>query len=239
MSHQGLKASDVFSGRGQSEASKLFYNESADLFANIIRKNFQPSQYSLADLGGHKGEFLKELLAKLPEYQFESIIIDQESGLIPELKAEKVVGNIKNTSLPDKSIDLVILRYVLAWDTLEDQKLILAEIARICKGVTIIQHQGADSSNPEPLQKALANLFSGEIPDLKREEGFFTESKQIENWLNELGVNYEKIQERTIEPVSDLFIDKFGLVGDEINLVKNIFKDCDYTNQSTFVLKFN
>lgn len=238
MSHQGLKASEVFSGKGQSGASKLFYNESADLFAGVIRKNFQPGQYSLADLGGHKGEFLNELLTKLPEYKFKSIIIDQESGLIPELKADKIVGNIKNTALPDKSIDLVILRYVLAWDTLEDQKLILAEIARICKGITIIQHQGADSSNPEPLQKALARLFSGEIPDLKREEGFFTESKQIENWLNELGVNYEKIQERKIEPVSDLFIDKFGLIVSEQDWVKNVFSNCDYTNQSTFVLKF-
>ena len=131
------------------------------------------------------------------------------------------------------------MRYVLAWNSLEDQRNILKEIARICNGIAIIQHQGADSADPSPLQKASTQIFSGEIPVLKRSHGYFTESKQIEKWMDELGLSYEKIQEKKVETLSETFIEKFKLEENDSVLLKQTLSGCDYINQSTYVVKFN
>jgi SAM-dependent methyltransferase len=190
-------------------------------------------------MGGHKGEFLKELLDELPEYHFDPIIIDVVEGIDPDLKAKKIIGDIKSTNFPDKSFDLIIVRYVLAWNRMENQKPILKEISRLCRGICIIQHQGADSADPLPLQNASAKIFSGEvIPRMKRDEGFFTESRLIEQWMKELEINYSKIMERRIETLSETFIEKFGLDQSESELIIKTFANCDYINQSTFLLDF-
>ena len=237
MTRQGSNASPMFRGKGKSRAAELFYNESADFFADIIRNNIKPGTYSLADLGGHKGEFLAELLTKLPEYNFESTVIYREAGLESGV-GKKVVGDIRSTPFSDKSIDVVILRYVLAWNLLADQLLVLKEISRICRGICIIQHQGADSSDPKPLQEASAKIFGGIVPRLKRDNGYFTESKQVERWLEEIGVIYEKIQERKIETLSETFIEKFNLSVEEADIIKNALCGCDYIMQSTYILRF-
>jgi hypothetical protein len=116
MNDQGKNASKLFSGKSEIEPSKLLYSESADLFSNIIKNEFKPGKYNLADLGGHKGEFLFELLKKLPDYSINSIIIDTVEGLENDFKIEKRISDIVNTGLSDKSIDILIVRYVLAWN---------------------------------------------------------------------------------------------------------------------------
>ncbi len=237
---QGDKASQMFRGKGQSSAAQLFYAESADLFADAIKKNLKPGKYSLVDLGGHKGEFLGEVLAKLSEYDFDSLVIDVVDGVDAGLKAKKIKGDIRNTGLTDKSVDIVIMRYVLSWNLFEDQKSVLEEISRICRGICVIQHQGANNENPKLLQTASAKIFSGSIiPRLKRDKGFFTESGQVEKWLNELGIDYEKIQERTVETLSETFIEKFALTSEEARNLKETLSGCDYINQSAFVLNFS
>lgn len=239
MKYQGSNASEIFRGNGQSAASKLFYNESAKTFAKIIRDNLEVGNYTLLDMGGHKGEFLKEMLNEVSEYKFSSTVIDIVDGIDLNLNATKIVGDIGNTNFPDKSFDLIIIRYVLAWNRLENQKLILKEISRLCKGICIIQHQGADSDNPSSLQEASAKIFLGEvISRMKRDEGFFTESKTLESWMKELHINYAKISERKIETLSETFIEKFNLSQTESELLIKALDGCDYINQSTFLLDF-
>ena len=239
MKYQGNNASEIFRGNGKSSASKLFYNESAEIFAKVIRDNLTIGNYSFLDMGGHKGEFLKELLNEIPEYQFDSTIIDVVEGIDSNLKATKILGDIKNTNFPDKSFDLIIIRYVLAWNNLENQKLILKEISRLCRGICIIQHQGADSNDPISLQKASIKIFNGDIiPKMKRDEGFFTESKTLELWMGELKIKYVKIMERKIVTLSETFIEKFSLSQQESKLIVEALDSCDYINQSTFLLDF-
>lgn len=238
MSNQGINAEKIFRGIGQSNASKLFYNESASLFSQIIRNNLKTGKYTLVDLGGHKGELINQLLDLLPEYVFEASVIDEEDGIEGARQIQKIKTDIINNPLPDKSIDVAIMRYVLPWNAFEKQKPILHEISRICRGICIIQHQGADSANPIPLQQASLKLFSGIVPKLKRENGFFTESSQIEAWMNEFNIQFEKLQERRIETLSEMFIEKFNLAGDDAISVQEILKGCDYIMQTTWVLRF-
>lgn len=235
---QGKNAENIFHGQAKSSASQLFYAESAPLFSKIIRENLKPGRYSVVDLGGHKGEFLSELSKSLPEYDFDSTIVDKIEGLDPHVNTKKVVANIINSPLPDKSADIVILRYVLPWDSFENQKLILNEASHLCRNLCIIQHQGADSADPAPLQQAALKLFGGNPPRLKRENGFFTESSQIEKWMDELHMPYRKVQERKVQTLSDTFIEKFELNNQEANVVRGVLKGCDYIMQTTWVLDF-
>ncbi len=239
MNFQGTNAEKVFHGQAKSPASQMFYAESAPLFSRIIKENLKPGSYTLVDLGGHKGEFLSELSKSLPEYSFESVIVDKIDGLDSHVSAKKVVANIINSPLTDKSADIVILRYVLPWDSFENQKLILGEANRLCKKLCIIQHQGADSADPIPMQQAALKLFAGNPPRLKRENGFFTESKQIEKWMDELQMPYRKIQERKVETLSETFVEKFELTEEEANIVRGVLKGCDYIMQTTWVLNFS
>lgn len=238
MNFQGTNAEKIFHGQAKSLASQLFYAESVPLFSKIIRDNLEPGTYSLVDLGGHKGEFLSELSRDLSEYNFQSIIVDKIDGLDPHIVAKKIVANIINAPLPDKSADVVILRYVLPWDSFDNQKLILTEVKRLCKKICIIQHQGADSTDPVPMQQAALKIFEGNPPRLRRENGFFTESKQVEKWMSELQMPYKRIQERKIETLSETFVEKFELNDEEANAVRGVLRGCDYIMQTTWVIDF-
>lgn len=238
MNDQGINSIDVFHGKGKSTVTKEFYADSAPLFANLIRKNLNAGKYSLVDLGGHKGELLGDVLSLLPEYEFDSFVIDRVPGLEEKTKATKIVRDITNTGFSDKSIDIAIMRYVLPWDAYDRQKLILKEAQRITKDFIIIQHQGAPSDNPKPLQNALIKLFGGSVPTLKREYGFFTESSQVEKWMSELGLKYKKIEEKYLQKLSDLFIEKFKLNSKESEATRQILGGCDGITVTTWLIRF-
>lgn len=234
MNNQGKNASKLFSGKSEIEPSKLLYSESADLFSNIIKDEFEPGNYNLADLGGHKGEFLFELLKKLPNYNINSIIIDTVEGVENDFKIEKRISDIVNTGLSDKSIDILIVRYVLAWNTIEKQKEILKEIVRICRGICIIQHQGTDKSDSLLFQKNFGEL----IPKIKRNEGVFTNPLEIQNWIEELQIKYRTVQNRKIIGLSDIAIEKYGLDSIESEKIKELLLGRDYILQTTWLLDF-
>ena len=217
----------------------MFYGESADLFSSEIKRYLKPGNYFLADLGGHKGELLADILQKLPEYNFDSTIIDINEGIEEKLSAKKIIADITKIPFHDKSIDIVVVRYVLAWNSLEKQKEILKEISRITKGIAIIQHQGSSDENPQGLQNASDKLFDGEIPILKRVGYLFTEPSRIESWMQELGIRYERIQQRKIDGLSELFIEKFSLSDIEAQKTRDILAGNDYILQTTWVLKFD
>ncbi|MFA6601666.1 MAG: class I SAM-dependent methyltransferase [Candidatus Paceibacterota bacterium] len=237
INEQGANSIDVFHGRSQSYVIQAFYKDSVPLYAGLIRKNLKPGRYSVADFGGHKGELLSEFISALPEYQFEPIILDKVEGLETSLNFKKIVGDIIGNSLPNKSVDIVIMRYVLPWDAYENQKLILNEVKRVCKNLAIIQHQGAPSDNPKPLQEATKVLWGGTIPTLKRDHGFFTESSQVEKWMVELGMNFEKVEEKYIETLSEMFIEKFKLNESEADQTKKILNGCDGITITTWVVR--
>lgn len=239
MNDQGVNSTLSFRGVGKANAVKLIYGDSASLFSHTIHKNLLPGKYTLVDLGGHKGEFLSDVLTLLPEYDFNAVIVDKVQGINLNVKAQKIVSDIIHNQLATKSIDVVLMRYVLPWDLYANQKLILEEIQRICRGFAIIQHQGARSDDPKPLQEAALELFSGAVPTLKRDNGFFTESRQIEEWMTEIGIKFEKIEQKYITTLSELFIEKYNLNETEAKTTRDILSDCDGIEITTWILRFN
>src|SRR3989338_6062625 len=174
-SEQGKKAPTLFKGDGNSNTSKIIYGESADLFSQLIRKEFKPSKLSLIDFGTSGGEFLDSLLKKLPEYRFSTIGIDRERKALDKnsIVDTRMNSDLVKISLKDNCGDIVIMRYVLQWDSIKKQKIILSELNRVMNKFAIIQHAGADSKNAEKWRKTNDNLFKGKISALNRFEQFF------------------------------------------------------------------
>ncbi len=236
---QGILAEKLFHGFSGNQTIKLVYGESSELFAKIIQKEFIKGIYSLLDIGSHKGEFLQDLLENLGEYNFDTTAVEiNDFDLSQNIAKNKVLSDVKKIPLDDKNFDITVSRYVLAWNSLENQKKIISEIKRLTKGVAIIQHQGADKDNPEELQKSSSELFSGIVKPLRREEFYFSTESEIENILKEEDVKYEIIQSRKVEGLAELLIEKYSLSDDEAEKTKEILKNSNYIVQSTFVLDF-
>lgn len=236
---QGIFAEKLFHGLSGNKTIKLVYGESADLFSKIITNTFKRGQYSLLDLGSHRGEFLDDVIKKLPEFTFSTTAIDiNEEDIKINSAQNKITGAITNLPFDDKSFDITLARYCLAWNNVDDQIKILNEIKRVTKDIAIIQHQGADKNNPVPLQKASKALFSGSVDLLKRDDFYFSTTNEIKQWLDNTGIKYEVVQERKVEGLSGLLIEKYSLDESNKKITKDILQDCDYILQSTFVLDF-
>ena len=110
------------------------YKESASLFSSLIRDYLPHGNYEMADLGSHRGGFLKDLTELLPEYKFHTTAVDvNEDDLKVNIADQKIHSDLSSLPIEDKSIDITLARYVIAWNALEQQKEILKEISRITK----------------------------------------------------------------------------------------------------------
>jgi len=240
---QGENSSKVFSGEmNKSETTKELYGQSAEFFANIIREKLTPDrEYKLADLGCYGGELLQNILDFLPEYQFNTIGIDCEKNLANNKSAEeKIVADLEQIPLADKSVDVAISRYTLAWNNAEKQKEILKETSRIVHDFAIIQHAGADGENSDAWRAKFDDLFDGnEVPSCKRVGYYFSSREEIEKWMNENKIEFKRIAERRVEAVSNVFIERWALNETDSEKTRHVLSDKDYIIQTTWLIKSN
>jgi SAM-dependent methyltransferase len=237
--NQGDGASELFKGEGKSLATHELYAESADLFAGIIKKYLQPEEKcTLTDVGSYQGEFLGDVLNKLPEYTFSTVAIEMNENALAHNNADnKIVAGAEKLPIKDASADIVLCRYVLQWNDTEKQKEIIKEIARSVNKIAIIQHAGADDINPDEWRSRMTDVFDGEeIPQLKRGGMFFSSAQELEQWMIDDGIKFERVQERVIQNLSDVFIEKYNLPENEAKVMKNILGDKDHIHQVTWVI---
>jgi ubiquinone/menaquinone biosynthesis C-methylase UbiE len=237
--NQGEKAHDIFSGKVESEAVKKTYGESVQYFSELIKNQLAPGNYGIADVGSFKGEFLNNLINKLPEYKFNVVAIDRdEKALLDnENTDKKIVANLDRLPLQDKSVDVAIARYILVWNIFDKQEKIIKEISRVIKNFAIIQHSGSAEDNSDEWRKRISKLFDGqEIPKLKRETHFFPSSKEIEDMMDKENILYEKKQNRKIDDIAVVLKEKYGLTKDEYQRAKTIMGDMNYLIQSTWMI---
>jgi len=242
--NQGEKGSISFMGDSSLNSSRLIYGESAKLFASILKNKLSKGEkYSLLDLGSFKGELLKSLLKLLKGFKFSTIAVDLNEQALKENTAaeKKFVSNLDNLPFKDKSIDVVIMRYVLQWNTPQKQKDIILEIKRVTKKLAIIQHVGADNEFTVIHKSVINKIFAGEVKALKRsQEGmFFSSSNEIEDLMRELKINFEKVDELKINGLSDTAIEKYNLNKEDSKKVKDLLKRGDYLIRTTWVLNFD
>ena len=239
--NQGERASEIFGGKVEIAPVKKIFGESAQLFSDIIKEQLgaEGGNYKMADFGSHKGELLENILKSLPEFNFHTIGIDLENNLKENKAAqEKISEDLGNIPMEDKSVDVGFARYVLHWNSPEEQKQILKEIARIVKDFAIVQHVGADNENPTQWRGRVDDLLDGkEIPKLERHGHFFSSSQEVEKILIENNIPFEKVLEVRVENLSETLSQRFSLDEKEKQLAKEMLKGNDYIMQTTWIIK--
>lgn len=238
--NMGEKTSQVFSGEYATETNREMYAETAELFANQIRERLpvREEPYIVADIGSFQGELLTEVLKLLPDYKFKTIAVDINRDALSKNPAdEKSAVDAEKMPFGDKSVDIAIVRYVLQWNPSEKQKRILREAARIVKEFTIIEHAGSDIADTEKWREKYDRLFEGkEVPKMKRGEHFYSSRDEIESWLKELGISFERIQDRVINGAANVFIERYELSEEEAKKTNEILADKNYFRQTDWVI---
>ena len=129
------------------------------------------------------------------------------------------------------------MRYVLQWNYPENQKKILKEVSRTINEFALIEHVGADNENPKEWRKRHDKLYDGiMIPKLKRGEHYFSTSEEIERWMNEESISFERINEKVIKNAESVFAERFNLNDEEGFKVKEIIKDKNFFIKTTWII---
>lgn len=218
------------------------YAQTAGLFADEIRRRIPSDRGSpliIADIGAFQGELLSAILAKLPEHDIETIEIDRDSVALQRgaNKGNKMVGLAETLPFGDATVDVAIMRYVLQWNSAETQKRILAELARAVKEFALIEHAGADIVDTDEWRAVLTTLLStDDLAKLKRSDCFFSSRDEVETWLQEAGVSFERLQDRVIGNLADVFTERYALNPMEAQRTREILGDKNYIRQTDWVI---
>jgi hypothetical protein len=83
----------------------------------------------------------------------------------------------------------------------------------------------------------MERLFEGtEVPKLKRGENFFSSRDEIENMMKEDDISFERIGEKVIYNISDIYAERFGLTEEERMRTKEILADKDFFVQTDWII---
>jgi len=76
---------------------------------------------------------LDELLKKLPGYKFQTTAVDiNKVALINnQIAGQKIIADAEKMPFADKSVDVIIVRYMLQWNFAEKQKKILGDCRQL------------------------------------------------------------------------------------------------------------
>lgn len=235
----GASTSEVFKGHSESGAVKEIYGESAVLFADIIKSKIQPEgTQSLIDIGSAKGELLSEILELLPQYSFAVTATDTNPKAIEEnIATNKIVADAESLPVNNKSIDIALMRYVLQFNSLQSQEIILSEVSRVIKRIGIIQHGGSDNEDSQGWRDKVDQIFSSDnLPQIKRAGMYYSSVNEVESLMKKNNIKFERIQSKRINGLSDAFIERYSLDENQIKLLKNILGEKDYIIQTTWII---
>ena len=236
----GKETSKVFAGYYKSETNKEMYAETAKFFADKIRDRLpvRENPYTIADIGAFQGELLGNIISLLPEYKFKTTAIDINADALLNNKAnQKTNADVNNIPLPDQSVDIAIMRYVLQFNSIQKQREIIREIARIIKSFALIEHVGADIEETEEWRDRMDKLFRGQdVPKLLRTGYFFSSRAEIEAWFKQGNINFERLKDKKINNAMDVYIERYDLDKGEAEKAINIMGDKNYFRQTDWVI---
>lgn len=237
----GNATAGIFKGNSISNAIKEIYGESASLFANLIKSKLPDTEkeYTLLDIGSSKGELLADILTLLPEYHFDITVTDTNPDAVSQncIDGKKIVADAESLPFDDKSIDLIIMRYVLQFNLIENQKNIINEVSRVTKGFAIVQHGGADSFDAESWREKIDKIFiDDDLPQIRRSGMFWSTAEEIENYMDSENIRYERILSKKIQGLSQPFIERYSLGNEQATKLRTMLGDKDFLTQTTWII---
>jgi SAM-dependent methyltransferase len=151
-------------------------------------------------------------MTAIPDCKFTFTNLDQSEELLDQdvISQSKILGKIQDFN-SGKQFDLILLRYVLHYNGLSSQRVILEKINKLLKddGLFILHHCG--SVNKEHQQKLNA-LFGSDVVSSKlaRRDSYWSTWDEVETLLKEAGFNTNTLEHYTI-PVGDLYKQRYDL----------------------------
>jgi SAM-dependent methyltransferase len=238
----GAGTSDVFAGNDPSEVIQIAYGESPAFFAKMIRSvlgSETERMVRILDVGSFNGEMFECVVALLPEYTIERHAVDVNAEAMRQNNAEHTyIAPAGSIPLPDASIDIVLSRYALQWNTLEDQERMLREMLRVARRAVILEHAGAPLEDTSGWRAATDDLFSGQtVPELKRDVWHYSTRVELEDVMRGLPVHVERVGERRIECLSSIFIQRYALPEMAAARVREVLAGHDCFVQTRWVLR--
>ena len=231
----------IFEGKSKSSVIKEIYGQSAELFADSIRSRLPERQreYTLLDIGSSKGELLRDLLKLLPEYHFNVTVTDINAASLAEnhVTTSRLEADAELLPLEDHSQDVILMRYVLQFNGFQSQMNIIKEITRVTRKFAVIQHAGSDNESAEEWRAVVDQIFKdGNLPQLNRQGMFWSSALELENSMKKDGVKFEKIQEKRVEGLSEVYTQRYQFNDEQKSCLKKILADKDYITITTWVI---
>jgi SAM-dependent methyltransferase len=237
----GESTSDIFRGESNSDAIRKIYGQSAEQFADIVKSKLPPvsHSYSLLDIGSSKGELLGDVLRLLPDYHFVVTITDTNPEAVAQnmVVGKKIIADAESLPFQDKEFDLILMRYVLQFNSFDGQKKIIDEIARVVSKIAIVQHAGPDTENPDLWREKVEPIFSDDkLPQIKRSGMFWSSHDEIEKYMTKRGIRFEMISTDKINGFSQTFIERYDMNNKQAQQIRNLLGDKDYLLKTTWII---
>jgi hypothetical protein len=234
----GANTSEVFAGNVREKAVAEMYNESVPFFAGELRQRLEPDkEYVLADIGAYEGKLTESVVKALPDRKIKTIALDVNRPALTKNRADfKAMAEAQHLPLADKSVDVAMMRYVLQWNNPEKQKQMIKETARVIKDFALIEHIGSGDEDPAAWRVNMDKLLGGAVPKLQRDEQFFSSAGEIEQWMTEAGIRFERVGQKRIDNVSEVFAARFPLDPAEVQQVRDILGDNNYEIRTRWII---
>lgn len=237
----GDQTSEVFRGNSPSTAVHEIYGESADLFANIIKSKLPDTEkeYSLVDIGSSKGELLSDVVNLLPEYHFNITATDMNAEAVSQNSAttNRVVADAEALPFADNGADIITMRYVLQFNSLEGQERIIKEISRTVKEFAVVEHGGSDGVDAEAWREKVGKIFEDDdLPQIKRKGMFWSSAEEVESLMEKNNIRFERVLSKKIDGLSQVYIERYLLNDDQSSEIRKMLEGKDYLVQTTWII---
>lgn len=241
----GNGTSRVFSGEAMGcRAIEQAYGESPDFFANQISRFLDPGEENtILDVGAHKGELWQEIYRRLqmpPGTSVNYFALDVLEKALQENHAQgsRLCSSAAALPFRNKSVKVAFMRYVAQFNSLEAQKKIWWEIARVVESGALVEHVGAPNGSEEEWRRTVQALFADEnLPELKRPGALYSSWREIEGAIKQHQIlDYELVDELEIEGISDVWIHRYGLSEQKAGYLREKLRGKEVFYRTRFIL---
>ncbi len=113
----------------------------------------------------------------------------------------------------------------------------MKELSRITKGIALREHVGLDIVETDEWRKRFDDLYDGqEVSKMKRMGYFFSSCDELESFMREFGIAFERLRDRVIKNGADIYIERYALNDEEIKKTRGILGDKNFFRQTDWVL---
>jgi len=93
----------------------------------------------------------------------------------------------------------------------------------------LVEHGGSPGEKTEEWRSRWEKIYDGsEVAKMKRTGHFFSSSDEIEQWMTEQGIKFERIKERRIDKMSSAYEERYNLSEEELGKLREIVGDDDF-----------